>query len=265
MHVVHGAGRSRARIDVDLRGAVGAHAEAGALDRPGAAAQDLDEIVVVVAVRAGQRVVQVRVADDDVVGGAADHVGIEDVVEEDVVDHEALALGQDARQPVLAVRELGIGDRHVPIAGIELERDALVLLHAQEAHAAERHGARFAHLRERGLVGRLDAQVAHDDALRAPDRDAREDRRRPSDELDRRARSEIEELQRRQPARRQPDRAAGQRDALERLLEPGRVLGELVERVGAVASAIDHAVRPVGAGREHAQQHRARNHETALT
>ena len=263
--VVHRPRRARTRVDVELRGAVVAHAEARALDRPRPAPEDLDQVVVVVAVRAGQRVVQVGVADHDVIGGTADHVGVEDVVEEDVVDHESLALGEDAGEAVLAVRELGSGDRHVAIARIELERDAAILVGAQEAHVAERDGARVEHLRHCRLIRRLDAQVAHDDALRAPDRDAREDRRRPPDELDRRARREVEELQRRHLAGRQPDRATADRDALELGREPGRILGELVERIGAVLAAIHHAVRAVGAGREHAQQHRARNHESALT
>ena len=54
---------------------------------------------------------------------------------------------------------------------------------------------------------------------------------------------------------RAPDRAAADVDALERGLEPGRVLGELV---GAYWRCVrPHAMRPVGARRGHAQQQRA--------
>ncbi len=114
---------TRARVDVDLRGPVGAHPEVRAHDRPRPAAEDLDEVVVVVAVRAGERVVQIGIADHHVVRRTADDVGVADVVEADVVDDETPALGEDAGEPVLAVRELGMRDRDVAVVRIELERD----------------------------------------------------------------------------------------------------------------------------------------------
>ena len=128
VHVVHRPGLAGTRIDVDLRGAVRARAEVAALDPPRPAAEDLDEVVVVVAVRARQRVVEIGVADHDVVGRTAHDVGIAHVVEAHVVDREPAPLREDARQAVLAVRELGVGDRHVAIVGIELQRDAEILV-----------------------------------------------------------------------------------------------------------------------------------------
>ena len=116
-----------------------------------------------------------------------------------------------------------------------------------------------------GCCAGCDAQVAHDDVLRAPDGDARDDGRRTPDELDPRARREVEELQRRHPPRRQANRPARLRHAVELGLEPGRVLGELVERVAAVMPALHHAMSAVRAGREHAQQHDAGDQQSALT
>ena len=79
----------------------------------------------VVPVRARERVVQVGIADRDVVGRTADDVGIAHVVEAHVVDHDPAALREDAREAVLAARELGVGDGDVPVVGIELQCDAV--------------------------------------------------------------------------------------------------------------------------------------------
>ena len=91
VHVVHRARIARTRVDVDLRGAVGAHAEVVALDDPRPSAEDLDEVVVVVAVRPRERVVEIGIADRDVVGSTAHDVGIAHVVEAHVVDRRARA------------------------------------------------------------------------------------------------------------------------------------------------------------------------------
>ena len=182
-----GPGRARARVDVDLRGAVGAHAEVRAHDRPRPAAQDLDQIVVVVAVRARQRIVQVGIADHDVVGGTADHVGVEDVVEEDVVDRRApcpargcrrgrAGSARTRRRATVMSRSSGSSCSATPVSssarGSARPRNVTALESQTSAIAGSPRG--------------LDAQVAHDDVLGAPDGDAREHRGRPPDEPDRR-------------------------------------------------------------------------------
>ena len=133
-------------------------AEVRAHDRPRSAAEDLDKVVVVVPMRARERVVQVGVADRDVVGRAADDVGIAHVVEAHVIDHEPAALREDARETVLAVGELGLGDRDVAVVGVELQCHAGVLLGAEEAHVAERDVARRAHVGDRRRARGHDAQ-----------------------------------------------------------------------------------------------------------
>ena len=135
-----------------------------AQDRPRPATEDLDEVVVVVAVRARQRVVQVGIPDHDVAGRAAHDVGVADVVERHVVDDKSTALREDAREAVLAAGELGVDDLHVAIVGVELQHDADVLLAAEEAHLAEDDVSRGAYLGDRRPPGRHDAQPAHDDA-----------------------------------------------------------------------------------------------------
>ena len=72
------------------------------------------------AARKYKRVVQIGITDRHVIRRAADDVGIPYVVEPHMVDDKTAALGEDAGEPMLAVRELGMGHRDVAVVRIEL-------------------------------------------------------------------------------------------------------------------------------------------------